>query len=53
MFVEYKVNRQEFLDSLTPEQKEQMETDRKRKRQRKLTTQRKMVSNFTNIDQWW
>ncbi|KAI0239945.1 hypothetical protein LSAT2_009344 [Lamellibrachia satsuma] len=48
MFVEYKVNRQEFLDSLTPEQKEQMETDRKRKRQRKLTTQRKMLLKELN-----
>ena len=40
----YKVTLQEFLDSLSPEQKEQMEKDRKQKRKHKLATERKKVS---------
>ena len=39
----YKETLQEFLDSLSPEQKEQMENDRKQKRKHKLATERKKV----------
>ena len=45
MIEAYKVKKDEFLASLTPDQKTQLETDRKQKRERKLATQRRAVSS--------